>query len=107
MYGTAKAAIVRLTETIALETAGNNVQANTMSPGWVHTRLVDEALKAVDARGDTQYGERIRQGLAGAAPENVWTDLAVFLASDASRYITGHTIPIDGGAANVIALDQD
>ena len=96
-YGTAKAAIVRLTETIALETAANNVQANAMSPGWVHTRMVDEALESVDARGDTQAAQWIRQGLAGAAPERVWTDLAVFLASDASGDLSGRflRVPID------------
>ena len=59
--------------------------------------MVDEALKTVDAKGDTQAAERIRQGLASAAPERVWTDLAVFLASDASGGLSGRFIraPID------------
>ena len=48
--------------------------------------------------------ERVPLGRWGI-PDDV-AGPAVFLASDASKYVTGHTIPVDGGAANVIALAQ-
>jgi 2-deoxy-D-gluconate 3-dehydrogenase len=46
--------------------------------------------------------ERVPAGRWGE-PEDV-ADVVLFLASDASRYISGHTIPVDGGAFNVISL---
>lgn len=91
-YGSAKAAVVRLTETIALETAGRNVRINAMGPGFIRTRMAEESLAGAEATGNTEMAEWLRQGLArGDTTERV-EELAIFLASDASGELSGRFI---------------
>jgi NAD(P)-dependent dehydrogenase (short-subunit alcohol dehydrogenase family) len=91
-YGASKAAIIHMTKTLALEWAPFNIHVNGIAPGWFLTEMTK----------DQQEGEnqefligRIPFGRFGKPEEMV--GLAVFLASNASNYITGDTIFIDGG----------
>jgi 2-deoxy-D-gluconate 3-dehydrogenase len=90
-YGISKAGIANFTKYLAVEWAPYNIQANAVAPGWITTPMT------------AQMGEdRVRwvcdhvpQGKFGT-PRDV-AGLAVFLAGPAADYITGQTIPIDGG----------
>jgi NAD(P)-dependent dehydrogenase (short-subunit alcohol dehydrogenase family) len=101
-YGTSKAALVRLTETIAEEVREHGITVNAIAPGAVDTRLQDEVL-AAGARAGELY-ERIRRlretGEGGVSPE-LAASLVVFLASAAGGALTGKLIsaPHDGWQA--------
>ena len=92
-YGAAKAAVVNLTKSIAMEWAPRNVRVNALCPGWTATDLNralwenEEASRAMTAT--------IPMGRWGRAEE--MAGAAVFLASDASSYVTGQAIAVDGG----------
>ena len=96
-YSAAKAAVVMLTKSLAVELAGDNIRANAIAPGWIKTEMTKkrwsdpESLKQVEA--GIPLG-RIAQPSDIAA-------VALFLASDASGYVTGETIVADGGASLV------
>ncbi len=92
-YGIAKAGVVMLTKVLALELAQHNIRVNAFAPAMVRTEFArpiwgDPALRKVQ-EGKTPLG-RI------ADPEDM-VGTALFLASDASRYVTGHTVLVDGG----------
>lgn len=92
-YGASKVAVVRLTETLALELAGTNIQINAMGPGSVHTQMWDELRdKAQEAGAEFIYalGQKVTSG--GGASVDRATDLAVFLASDDSGLLSGRLI---------------
>ena len=105
-YIAAKGAIVGLTKTLALEAAEHNVTVNALSPGATDTPL---NLKAYTPDVRATYEHRIPLGRIGS--EDEVADVAVFLASEASRYMTGQELVVDGGL--VIngtvghALDED
>jgi NAD(P)-dependent dehydrogenase (short-subunit alcohol dehydrogenase family) len=91
-YIAAKGAIVGLTRTLGVELAPHGITVNAIAPGATETPLNQEAYTpAVRAA----YAQRIALGRIGT-PEEV-ADATVFLASDASRYITGHELVCDGG----------
>ena len=98
-YGTSKAAVVRLTETLAEEVRKFNVQVNAIAPGAVDTRLQDEVLAAGERAGPLL--ERIRAlrttGHGGVPPE-LAADLGAFLVSERADGLTGKLIaaPHDG-----------
>ncbi|MCZ4079970.1 SDR family NAD(P)-dependent oxidoreductase [Rhodococcus sp. H36-A4] len=92
-YGAAKAGIVQLTKTLALEWASDGVRVNAVAPGWIRTemtRLVEE-----DPTLNAAITSRLPSG-SFSEPEDI-AGTVLYLASAASRLVTGVTIPIDGG----------
>ena len=89
-YAASKAAIVRFAETMAEETRGSGIDVNSIAPGPLNTRLLDEVLEAgPDKVGREFYEKSIRQKNEGGAPLARGAELAAFLASAASDGITG------------------
>jgi NAD(P)-dependent dehydrogenase (short-subunit alcohol dehydrogenase family) len=98
-YGVSKAALVRLTETLAEEVREYNIQINAIAPGAVDTRLQDQVLAAGDKAGEIYHRMcRMRETGEGATPRDLPAELAVFLCSEASCGLTGKLIaaPFDG-----------
>jgi 3-hydroxybutyrate dehydrogenase len=102
-YVSAKHGIAGLTKTVALETATFGITANAICPGYVWTPLVEKQIpETMAARGLTKE-QVINDVLLHAQPTKQFVtveevaDLAVYLASDSARSITGAIIPIDGG----------
>jgi NAD(P)-dependent dehydrogenase (short-subunit alcohol dehydrogenase family) len=92
-YGASKAAVVRLTETLALELEGSNIQVNALGPGSIHTQMWEDLRDKAHVAGDTQLyalGRRVTSG-GGASLERA-AALAVFLASEASGALSGRLI---------------
>ncbi len=91
-YGASKAAVVRLTETVAEEVKECGVRVNAIAPGAVNTRLLDEVLAAGERAGEEFYAKAQQQKANGGAPAALAAELAVFLASPAAAGITGRLI---------------
>ncbi len=92
-YGVSKVAVVRLTETLALELEGTNIQVNALGPGSIHTQMWDELRDGAQAAGATQIyelGQQVTSG-GGASIEQT-AGLAVFLASDEAGNLSGRLI---------------
>jgi len=93
-YAAAKTGILGLTRALAVELAVHRIQVNAILPGWFETDLT-RGLPATPA------GEHIRQKTPAARwgnPEDL-VGTAVYLASAASDFVTGASIPVDGGYA--------
>jgi NAD(P)-dependent dehydrogenase (short-subunit alcohol dehydrogenase family) len=91
-YIAAKGGILGLTKTLALEAAEHDVTVNAVSPGATDTPL---NLRAYTPEVRATYQRRIPLGRIGTEEEVA--DVIVFLASTASRYLTGQEIVVDGG----------
>jgi NAD(P)-dependent dehydrogenase (short-subunit alcohol dehydrogenase family) len=91
-YIAAKGAILGLTKTLALEAAEYDVTVNAVAPGATDTPL---NASAYTPEVRATYERRIPLGRIGS--EDEIADAVVFLASEASRYITGHELVVDGG----------
>ncbi|HAG14400.1 MAG TPA: 3-oxoacyl-[acyl-carrier-protein] reductase [Ruminococcus sp.] len=92
-YAASKAGIIALTKTTARELASRNVTCNAIAPGFIATDMT----KAISEEATQNYLASIPMGRAGQ-PEDV-ANLAGFLASPDSDYLTGTVIRIDGGLA--------
>lgn len=92
-YAASKAAVVRMTETLAEELKDDHVDVNAIAPGALNTRLLDEVLAAgPDKVGKTFYERSVKQSTDGGVPVTQGAALAVFLASAASDGITGRLL---------------
>jgi len=92
-YCTSKAGVIMLTRVMALEFARFNIRVNAVAPGWTKTKLNEYLWSDPDTR--RQIEAEIPLGYL-AEPRDI-AGTALFLASEASRYITGQTIVVDGG----------
>jgi 3-oxoacyl-[acyl-carrier protein] reductase len=90
-YAAAKAGIVGLTRSLAVEYAGRNIRFNCVVPGLIDSEMTQALSESVKQ----QYLTRIPLGRFGE-PEDV-ASAVLFLASDAANYITGTTIHVNGG----------
>jgi NAD(P)-dependent dehydrogenase (short-subunit alcohol dehydrogenase family) len=93
IYCISKAAVLMLTEVLAVELAEANIQVNAIAPGFIKTKF-SQAIWANEAINEMVM-KTIPQGRM-AEPEEL-TGIALYLASDASSFTTGTTFLIDGG----------
>jgi NAD(P)-dependent dehydrogenase (short-subunit alcohol dehydrogenase family) len=100
-YSAAKAGVLNLTQVLALEWGASGVRANAITPGWVMTD-VNRAFLA-EERQHRLAVDSVPLGRLGETEDVVGA--AVFLASDASAYVTGANLAIDGGLA--LGLSED
>ncbi len=92
-YSASKAAVVRLTETVAEEVKEYSVRVNAIAPGAVNTRMLEEALAAGEQRVGKEFYAKVReQRTTGGTPPERAAELAVFLASPEAAGITGRLI---------------
>jgi NAD(P)-dependent dehydrogenase (short-subunit alcohol dehydrogenase family) len=91
-YGAAKAAVVRLTETLAEELRDQGIQVNAIAPGAVHSRMWNEMRAAGAAGGQKLLEELTQMDRTGGVPPERAASLALFLASGRSRDLTGRLI---------------
>ena len=93
-YSASKGGVVQLSKSLAVAWAADNIQVNAILPGWIHTDLTAPIRQNFPER--YQYiRSRIPNGRWGEPDE--MGGAAVFLASAASDYVTGASLPVDGG----------
>jgi NAD(P)-dependent dehydrogenase (short-subunit alcohol dehydrogenase family) len=107
LYAVAKAAVIKLTETVALELGAQGVRVNCICPGFIATPL---------AAGHPDAGEdafdKMREGIGRSQPigrlgePRDIAQAALYLASDDATFVTGHALVVDGGVNAGPAWDQ-
>lgn len=92
-YAASKAGVVRFAESLALEVADYNIDVNTIAPGALNTRLLDEIIAAgPDKVGKLFYEQSLKQQQQGGTALEIGAKLCAFLASPDSNGITGKLI---------------
>ncbi|HEY8090134.1 MAG TPA: SDR family oxidoreductase [Polyangiaceae bacterium] len=92
-YAATKAAIISMTKTLAVELGASKIRVNAIAPGFIDTRLASAILKNEDLL--EKVVARTPLGRYGVPDEIAGG--ALYLASDAASFLTGHTLVIDGG----------
>lgn len=103
IYGASKAALAQLTKSAALDWGPRGIRFNCIAPGSADTPMLQSVLSELQTRypdiypkdSERLYKESIALGRFAAPKEIAW--VAAFLASEASSFITGAVIPVDGG----------
>ncbi|MEO1233612.1 MAG: glucose 1-dehydrogenase [Myxococcota bacterium] len=93
VYAMTKAAVVSMTQTLAVELGPQNVRVNAIAPGLVDTKLAS----AIVQNDDLVKMAKQRIPLGRYAQPDEIAGAAVYLVSDASSFMTGHTLVVDGG----------
>jgi len=94
VYNASKAGMNQLTKTMALEWADRGVRVNTVAPGWTDTEFTDDLFAS-------RHGEKLLSEIpmGRMAHADDVTGAVLYLASEASSYVTGAIITVDGGRA--------
>lgn len=101
-YQTSKAAVLNLTRNLACSWADRGVRVNAIAPGWFVTEINEEVMALPDFKRWAGAGAALNR--IGEPDELVGALL--FLASDASSYVTGQTIAVDGGTSASIGVSR-
>jgi 2-deoxy-D-gluconate 3-dehydrogenase len=94
-YASSKGGIVQMSRSMATAWAKDNIQVNAVLPGWVDTDLTRDVRRQVPG---------LHESIENRTPEGRWgvprdlAGIAAFLASEASNFVTGTAIPVDGGS---------
>lgn len=93
-YGAAKAGLLSLVRTAAVELGPSNIRVNAVAPGSIRTPRI---MRALQARGDVPPPPAVEPLGRSGEPRDI-AGAALFLCSDLSRHVTGQTLVVDGGA---------
>ncbi len=96
-YSASKGALIAFTKALALELAGDGIRVNAICPGWVESPFNAPAIAMLG--GDARHAEIVRASVPlgrQGRPEEIAAG-TLFLASDASSYMTGQVLAVDGG----------
>lgn len=93
-YSAAKAAVDAAVRTLSYELAPKNIRINSVRPGMIGSKAVD---KMRDDLGDIEFRKQIDKQLLGLGQPQDVANLCAFLLSDASRFMTGRNVYLDGG----------
>ena len=94
VYAAAKSAVVSFVESVAEELLDHNVQINCMVPGHSYTHMTDQVLTAGERAGWREVEEAEKVRMTGGVKAEKQTELAMFLASEASNHISGRLIHV-------------
>ena len=96
-YATSKSAMITFTSSLALDLAKNNIRVNAVAPGAVDTKMVWSLKKEINS--EKKFNDRIKEThpIGRIAKTQEIANAVIFLASEKSSFITGITIPVDGG----------
>ena len=94
VYAVSKAGVIMAGKVMARELAPYNIRVNTLAPGFVHTRLLDSSFEVRPGR-EEECRKAVPLGRIADPDDMVGT--LIYLASDAAKYVTGHTVIVDGG----------
>lgn len=97
IYGVSKAAVIGLTKSVALDFVSKGIRCNAIAPGTVQSPSLDERLKATGNEAKARAEFVARQPMGRIATAEEVAELALFLISDASSYMTGTVNVVDGG----------
>jgi NAD(P)-dependent dehydrogenase (short-subunit alcohol dehydrogenase family) len=101
-YKTTKAAVIALTQQVAIQNAAHGIRANVILPGLMNTPMaIEPRVKATGKRREEVVAERDARVPLGGKMGTGWdvAQAALFLASDDARFITGAVLPVDGGSS--------
>lgn len=101
-YGAAKAAMIHFTRYTAIEGARHNVRANAIAPGVINTPATAAGFAGPYAEWGKKIAAQVPMGRFGEPGEVA--NVALFLASDESSYVTGVCLSVDGGKAIELAV---
>ena len=94
-YSAAKAAVVNLTQSVAIEVGHDKIRVNCICPGGVNTPLIHRGVRAATSERKNRWRKMQPIPRAGK-PDDIAT-MALFLASDESEWISGTAMVVDGG----------
>ena len=98
-YGASKGGVVQLTKSLAVGWVADGIQVNAILPGWIDTALTRTAREQLPGLNERVLA-RSPSGRWGVPAD--FEGIAVFLASEASNFITGAAIPVDGGYSSEV-----
>jgi NAD(P)-dependent dehydrogenase (short-subunit alcohol dehydrogenase family) len=107
-YSASKAGVISLVQTAANQLAGTGVRINAICPGLIETGMTRPIFEQARARGSERKIGQLNPLRRPGGPEEI-AQMALFLASDASSYVDGQAIAVDGGlsSSHPVVIKQD
>ena len=98
-YSASKAGVINLVQTAAQQLSGSGIRVNAICPGLIETRMTQPIYAMARERGQEKRIGELNPAQRGGEPSEI-AQAALFLASDASSYVNGHALVVDGGLSS-------